>query len=166
MRKLIGVEMRLPDGKLPGFYSQIVKGIADRAELFDRHKELLIFRSREELPAVLDLLAHYKVESDLLDLLLLPENGIRRGPRYEDYIVETNQENRYAVLSEVRFFELTAERPEAETAPALAQLEEELIVRLEPPGIRLLAVDAQSEEWAERVAEAYRCGVRWHRFEN
>jgi hypothetical protein len=161
MIRLYGLDMHLPDGKLPGFYAQIVKGIAERATLSDRHKELLIFDSRADYPAVLELLRHYKVEAEPCDLLMADGEGIRRGDRFEDFAVESRSGHVYFDLAYTSVFRLTQERPEAEPAPALLQLEEHIMAEIVEADFRWFVIERQLAELADRVAAAYRCGIAW-----
>jgi hypothetical protein len=161
MEKKYGIDMRLPEGKLPGYYAQIIKGIADRAPLFDRHKELLIFYDKAYFPAVLDFLQHYKVEAEICELLVLPQTGVARSGRFDDFAIETREGNVYLDLTYTAAFALTAARPEAEAAPALLQLEEHRIASVLEDGQTWHFIEKQLVELAERVARAYRCGIIW-----
>jgi hypothetical protein len=161
LKRLFGLEMNLPDGKIPGFYAQIVKGIAERAPLFDRYKELLIFDSEDHLPAVLQLLEHYRVTSERCDLLLIPPEGFGQGDLYEDYAIVTRNDNLFVDLALTALFTLDAAKPDAEPAPALQQLKEHLIGQWVKDGITLYFIDRQLTELAERIALAYGCKVEW-----
>jgi hypothetical protein len=161
LERKIGLDMHLPDGKLPGFYAQIVKGIADRAPLFDRYKELLVFDSEESIPSVLELLAHYRVPSERCDLVLLPSEYLEQGELYEDYAIVTRNENIFVDLALVALFSLDAAKPDAEPAPALLQLKEHLIGSLSENGLVIHLIDRQLAELAERIAKAYGCAVDW-----
>lgn len=161
LQRKIGLDMHLPDGKLPGFYAQIVKGIAERATLFDRYKELLVFDSEEAIPPVLELLAHYRVSSEHCELVLLPSDGLEQGELYEDYAIVTRNENVFVDLALVALFSLNAAKPDAEPAPALLQLKEHLIGSLTKNGLEIHLIDRQLSELAERIAKAYGCGVEW-----
>jgi len=163
MIRKLAVEMHLPDGKLPGYYAQIVKGIADRVELFDRRKELLVLDSEDDLPPVEELLGRYKAGFETLELLLLPEDGLRRESLYEDAVIETINGRSYTVWPDVAYFRLTAEGPEAEAAPALLQLQENMVVTVRENEWVWHGVERKEDEWVERVAKAYGCGVVWYR---
>jgi hypothetical protein len=160
--KKYGLDMHLPDGKLPGFYAQIVKGIAERAPLFDRHKELLIFDSPESYPAVEELLNHYRVPAERCELLVLPLEGMHPGDFYEDYVILTRAENVFADLTLTAVFSLTASKPDAEPAPALMQLKEHLVGSFTAGNETVHLIDRQLMELAERISQAYGCTVQWH----
>jgi hypothetical protein len=156
-----GLDIHLPDGKIPGFYAQIVKGIADRATLFDRYKELLIFDSEDHLPPVIMLLDHYKVAAERCELLLIPSEGLEQGALYEDYAIVTRNENIFVDLSLVALFSIHTAKPDAEPAPALLQLHEHLIGSLLKNNLAIHLLDRQLMELAERISKAYGCFVEW-----
>jgi hypothetical protein len=157
----IGLEMQLPEGKLPGFYAQIVKGIAERAPLLDRYKELLIFDSEAHLPPVIALLEHYRVPFDRCELIMAPPQGVEAGELYDDYAIVTRNENVFFDLSLTALFALDATRPEAEPAPALLQLQEHLIGQFANEGRTVYLIDRQLTPLADKIASAYRCNVVW-----
>lgn len=161
MKRAYGLEMRLPEGKTPGFYAQIVKGIAERTVLFDRHKEMLIFGDSSGLPNVLEMLAHYKVEAEPVDLLSAPSDNVRGTDRFDDFAFVSREGRAYFDLAYAAAFRLNAQRPEAETAPALMQLEEHLLAEIAEGDTRWQVIESQLADLAERVARAYECGVEW-----
>ncbi|MCD9024455.1 hypothetical protein [Cohnella silvisoli] len=161
LKRMYGLDMNLPDGKIPGFYAQIVKGIAERAPLYDRYKELLIFDSEDHIPAVLKLLEHYRVTSERCDLLIVPSDGLEQGALYEDYAIVTRNENIFLDLALTAAFSLNAAKPDAEPAPALEQLKEHLIGQWSNDSAAIYIMDRQLMELAERIAIAYGCSVEW-----
>ncbi|QMV40400.1 hypothetical protein [Cohnella cholangitidis] len=157
-KKMIGLDMQLPAGKLPGYYAQIVKGIAERAPLTDRYKELLIFN---DLPAVIELLDHYKVVAERCELLWLPTDGVAPGELYEDYAIVTRNDNIFVDLALTALFALDAAKPDAEPAPALLQLEEHLIGEIRNEEQTIYMMDRQLTLLADRIATAYKCEIVW-----
>jgi hypothetical protein len=155
------LDMLLPEGKLPGFYAQIVKGIAEQAPLFDRHKELLVFDSEEQRVAATAFLAHYKVDSERSELLLLPAEGIVPGDLYGDYAIETRSERVFVDARHAAPFRITAARPDAEREPALLQLDEHRIVTVGKGDDAIYFIDRQLTELAEGIARAYGCSAEW-----
>jgi hypothetical protein len=152
--------MHLPDGKLPGYYAQIVKGIADKVSLFDRYRELLVLEKEQDMAPVLELLRHYNATWDECELILLPELGVEPGGLYADYIFETRSGRLFADMALTSAFRLTKTKPEAEYAPALQQLEEHLIATVQENETWYL-IDRQLSELADRIAVAYNCGTAW-----
>lgn len=161
LERKIGLDMQLPEGKLPGFYAQIVKGLADKVTLFDRDKELLVVNDDSECDAALGVLGHYKVPAERLELLLLPEGAQRRG-LFADYGFTTRAERHYLYEHLVWPFALaTPDRAAgAEPEQALLQMEEHLIVSYEEGDGRAVHVtDREFAELMERIARAYGCSV-------
>jgi len=149
--------MNLPDNKLPGFYAQVIKALAGKIRLFDRDKEVLIVETLTEAETVADVLNHYHVEWDPLDLLLLPE-AAELTPAFSDYGLISVMRRAYLYAELVSIFRLAAEPAEgAEPVQALMQMDEHLLARFEWNGEPHYAVDAQLSELIERIAAAYRC---------
>ena len=161
MEKKFGLSMTLPENKLPGFYAQIVKGIAERAPLYDRHKELLIFDKREHLPSVEQFLTRYNVAFEPRPLLELPENGVVRTGLFDDYGFESRAGNAYLDLTSTALFRLAESEPDASIAPARWQLEEHLVCSIETDGRTAFAIDGGLQELADRIARAYGCRTEW-----
>lgn len=156
----IGISMTLPDDKLPGFYAQIVKALASKTHLFDRDKEMLVLSTPEERDAALEIMRHYKIAAEELELLLLPDNA-RTSPLFEDYGFTTRSDNRYLYGSLVFLFRLRSESSGAEPVQALQQLEEYVVASFEGEGEPnpVYAVDKQHDELIPRLAAAYGCTI-------
>ncbi|MFC5703617.1 hypothetical protein ACFPVX_20215 [Cohnella faecalis] len=162
MERKYGIDMNMPEGKLDGYYAQIVKAIAERVTLFDSHKELIVLDSPDSLPIVEELLNGCKVDHERVELVRLPEYGARPGPLFEDYAIAARSGNVFLDLSQAAFFSLREKKPEAETAPAILQLHEHLIVDTTlGQGLTVFAIDSQLAELAERIAGAYGCEAEW-----
>ncbi|WP_372662993.1 hypothetical protein [Cohnella sp.] len=162
LAKMIGLDMHLPAGKLPGFYAQIIKGIAQNAPLYGRYKELLIFKSEDQIPQALKVLEHYRVPSERCDLLLLPPEGLEQDDLFDDYAIITRNENIFVDLALVALFTIHATKPDAEPAPALLQLKEHMIGNISSNNVTMHLIDRQLKELADRIAKAYSCDVEWH----
>lgn len=157
MQSKIGISMSMPEGKLPGFYAQIVKALASKTQLFDRDKDMLVVSEPHERDAVLDIMRQYKVDTEELELLLLPE-GAEVSPLFEDYGFITRFENRYLYRYLVLLFRLNSDAPAAEPTQALEQLNEYIIASLPEEGASpVYAVDKQHDELIPRLAAAYGC---------
>jgi hypothetical protein len=125
----IGLSMTLPEGKQPGFYSQIVKTLAARVKLFDRDKDMLVVSVEDEREAVLDVMRHFRVETEQLELLLLPASAAT-SPLFADYGFVTRLDNRYLYRDLVALFTLHPIAADAEPDLALQQLDEYVIAVL------------------------------------
>ncbi|WP_409341279.1 hypothetical protein [Paenibacillus sp. MBLB4367] len=156
----IGLMMDMPDDKQPGFYAQIVKGLAGKAELFDRDKELLIVNDEAERDAVLEVLNHYKVQAEQMTLFLLPADA-ELYDTFSDYGFESRSENSYLYGKLVHLFSFDPHFGEgAEPAQALLQFDEHLIARFTESGTEYFAVDAQQIELMAGIAKAYKCSIK------
>jgi hypothetical protein len=158
MQSKIGILMSMPDGKLPGFYAQIVKALANKATLFDRDKEMLIVSTEEERQDVLEIMKHYKIDTEVMELLLLPDNAESTN-LFSDYGFRSRSENIYLYKHVVSVFRFEEESPESGKQAALQQMEEHLIARFTENGNLLFAVDKQLEELMHGIAKAYRCRI-------
>ncbi|MFC0216327.1 hypothetical protein ACFFK0_28420 [Paenibacillus chartarius] len=153
----IGLSMTMPEGKLPGFYAQIVKALAGRTQLFDRDKEMLIVSTEDDRSAVLEVLRQYKVETEPFMLFLLPEDTSVTA-LFDDYGFMTKLDNRYLYANLVTLFTLRTSTPEAEPVQALEQLGEVLVAAIPTAGDGMLyAADRQHDELIARIAAAYGC---------
>jgi hypothetical protein len=155
----IALMLDMPEGKLPGFYAQIVKGLAQRVSLFDRDKELLILNTKQDRDAVLELLEHYRIPSEEMQLLLLPSDS-DLYPSFSDYGFTSRAERNYLyehLVGTFRFSEVQTAQAHPENA--LLQMEEHLIARYLEDNTPIYAVDRQFKELMERIAHAYGCSV-------
>ena len=124
----IGLMMDLPDGKIPGFYAQIVKALAGKVELFDRDKEMLIVSNEEQQRAALDVMAHFNIETTLMELRLLPDDA-ELTDLFSDYGFTSRAEHNYLYDKLVVPFRFTADSPTSEVDQAALQIEEHLIAQ-------------------------------------
>ncbi|NOU95428.1 hypothetical protein GC093_19675 [Paenibacillus sp. LMG 31456] len=150
--------MDMPDGKLPGFYAQIIKALAAKAPLFDRDKELLIFNSPIEREPAYSIMEQYKIPYENMDLLLLPDT-VNTRPDFTDYGFVSRSEHSYAYADSVYLFTLHPTEPAAEPIQALQQLEEHLLASI-PQAEVIYVVDIQLDELMKRIAQAYSCEIR------
>lgn len=158
MNMKLALLMELPDGKVPGFYAQIVKALANKVQLFDRDKEMLIVATEEERQSILEIMDHYKVAVEPMELVLLPEDA-RLTDAFSDYGFSSRADNAYLYHNRVSFFRITAKSPDSELKQALQQLEEHLIAVYTDQGETVYTVDKQLEELAQGIANAYRCEI-------
>jgi hypothetical protein len=155
----IALMLDMPEGKFPGFYAQIVKGLAQRVTLFDRDKELLVLNSIEERDAVLELLEHYHIPSEEMNLLLLPSDS-DLYPLFSDYGFTSRAEHHYLYGHLVSIFRISeSSNPLAEPSNALLQMHEHIIAQFLINAVPYYAVDRQFIELMERIGAAYRCSV-------
>jgi hypothetical protein len=155
--KKIGIELTLPEGKLPGFYAQIVKALAGKAHLFDRDKDMLVVSTEADKTAVEDIMTHYKVGIEIAALWLLPEDTIRRDI-FSDYGFTSRSENHYLFTDQVSLFTFPVAQPAgSEKQQALEQMEEHLIASFYTDEQVCYAVPQTLMLLIEGIARAYNC---------
>jgi hypothetical protein len=154
----IGLMMDLPDGKIPGFYAQIVKALAGKVELFDRDKEMLIVSNEEQQRAALEVMAHFNIETTIMKLRLLVEDA-ELTDLFSDYGFTSRAEHNYLYDKIVIPFRFTANSSAVEVDQAVLQVEEHLIAQYKTGDHDVYVVDRQLEELMLGIAKAYRCGI-------
>lgn len=159
MQPLYSVELHLPDDKLPGYYAQIVKGIADTVTLLDRDKTLLFVKSAEDADAVETFAARYRVECDRGVWLQLDTAWKLSDLLFTDYGLQTRLGNYYLDLALAAIVAISADGPLSELPSALLQAEEHAIATAQSQegGQQLLAVDRHQIELIQGIARAYKC---------
>lgn len=158
MRKF-GLRMELPEGKLAGYYAQIVKALAETVSLYDRDKELIVVSSAEEQSDVARTLAKFKITWEPIPLWLLPEDA-RIGPQASDYGFTSKFGNHYLYADITEIFRLSeTQKADAETAPAILQFDEHIIASYELPEAVYYAVESHLKETIEGIAERYGVSV-------
>lgn len=154
----IGLMMDLPDGKIPGFYAQIVKALAGKVELFDRDKEMLIVSNEEQQRAALEVMTHFNIETTIMDLYLLSEEA-ELTDLFSDYGFTSRAERNYLYHKIVIPFRFTVNSPAVEVDQAVLQVEEHLIAQYQDGDHDVYVVDRQLEELMHGIAKAYRCSI-------
>ncbi|MBW7453679.1 hypothetical protein K0U00_06470 [Paenibacillus sepulcri] len=157
MNVIHSVELHLPGDKLPGYYAQIVKGIANTVTLLDRDKTLLFVTSEAEAAEIENFVQHYRVETDRGIWLALEESWEVNERKFEDYGVRTRSGSRYLDLHLAAVMELSSGGGDSELAQAREQCEEHSAAKQHKEGRQLLAVDREQIELIEGIARAYRC---------
>ncbi|OCT17121.1 hypothetical protein A8709_24360 [Paenibacillus pectinilyticus] len=159
MESKIGLMMDLPDGKIPGFYAQIIKALADKVELFDRDKEMLIVSNEEQRRAALEVMVHFNIETTPMALRLLQEDA-ELTDLFSDYGFTSRAEHHYLYDKIVTSFRFTTDSPPVEVDQAALQVEEHLIAQYKDLDNRdVYVVDRQLEELMFGIAKAYRCKI-------
>ncbi|WNR46417.1 hypothetical protein [Paenibacillus roseipurpureus] len=158
MEMKIGLMMDLPDGKIPGFYAQIVKALAGKVELFDRDKEMLIVSDEEQQRAVLQVMTQFNIETTAMALRLLPEDA-ELTDLFSDYGFTSRSDRQYLYDKIVISFRFTKASPIVEVDQAALQIEEHLIALYTVDGQDVYIVDRQLEELMHGIAKAYRCSI-------
>ncbi|WP_308638895.1 hypothetical protein [Paenibacillus silvisoli] len=160
MQPIYSVQLHLPEDKLPGYYAQIVKGIADTVTLLDRDKTLLFVRTQADADAIEAFVAKYKVDCEHGQWVQLDESWAIQMRSFTDYGLITRSDNRFLDLSLASIVSLSpGPSPEsAELDQAIEQADEHALAwRNQNDGRRLLAVDRHQTELIAGIAKAYRC---------
>ncbi|MGG1514897.1 hypothetical protein ABE504_05760 [Paenibacillus oryzisoli] len=158
METKIGIAMELPEGKLPGFYAQIVKALAGKAQLFDRDKELLIVDNEAQQQAVLAVMQDFNIETSVMKLRLLAPDA-ELTELFDDYGFTSRAEINYLYDKIVTAFRFAEGCEEADVDQAALQIEEHLIALYKDRGHDVYIVDGQLEELMHGIAKAYRCRI-------
>jgi hypothetical protein len=157
----IALLLDMPEGKLPGFYAQIVKGLAQRVTLFDRDKELLVLDTLQDRDAVLELLEHYHIPAEEMLLFLLPAQ-CELYPSFSDYGFTSRAERDYLYDHLVSIFCFSEPvSGQAEPGNAILQMQEHLIAQFQLDDNICYAADSQLDELMERIAHAYHCSIKF-----
>ncbi len=159
----LAVIMDLPEGKLPGYYAQIVKALAGGVSLFDREKkETLIVSDPEELQAVERIMERYRVPFDTARLFfLLPDDALLTGI-FTDYGFESRSGNRYIFQEKAAVFRLQSDHRElAESDQAGEQIAEHMIAKFTRGREEIYVVEGHLRELMTGIAKAYRCEIEW-----
>ncbi|WP_274651874.1 hypothetical protein [Paenibacillus humicola] len=160
MEKLIGIELQLPEGKLPGFYAQIVKGIADAAPLVDRDKTLLFLAGEGDADAVEQFVSRYRVGTERSEWAPLDESWSADERLFTDFGVVTRSGRHYIDLQLAAVVAIVPAGDDAEPDQASLQAEEFAFARKQEEGRRLFAVGRHHAELLEGVARAYGCQAK------
>lgn len=161
LRKLYGVEMQIPAGKLPGFFAQIIHKIGDNVTVFDRDQQLFIVPSEAEREKLIEIFDKYHITGDLFALWLLPaEAGAGIAG---DYGFTSAAGNRYMYDELVSFFRFNQDEGNSQDRwAALEQMREHLIVSLpEKANDALHIVDKNQVDLIEGIARAYKVSLVW-----
>ncbi|UJF35114.1 hypothetical protein [Paenibacillus hexagrammi] len=160
METKIALLMDLPEGKLPGFYAQIVKALAGKTQLFDRDKEMLIVSTIEEERSVLSVMEQYNVKTERMELLYLPDHA-ELTDQFEDYGFISRSEHPYLYKKLAQLVRIEAISPQSERKLALLQLDEHLLACYEEGQTEIFAFDRQLQELVAGIAKAYKCEAQF-----
>jgi hypothetical protein len=160
------VIMQLPDGKMPGFYAQVIKALAGKAHVFDREKEILIVEHIDELLPVEQILDQYKIPYELVPLLHIPDNATLKA-HYEDFGFTTKSGNTFLYEDPLILFSLEQTIQDSDDyTMALMQLEEHILASFKVESTVYYAAEKHLEDCFYGIAKAYQCTLRTYDPEN
>jgi len=161
IKRLYGLEWTgaSPDGRER--FEEAARRLPEGDGADDTAGDMLVFASEDRAARALKFMSSFPEPVEWVELLRLGFETAVRGPLFEDYVFESRNGSRLVDLSATALFSLRAEKPGAEPAPALSQLEEHLIASLGGEGGPLFLIDRHLAELAERIARAFGCEVRW-----
>ena len=152
-----GLMMDLPEGKIPGYYSQIVKALGTKANLFDRDKELLITSTEQERSAAIEVLRHFKIPYEEIRLIHLPDSA-QIHSRLDDFGFKSRADHQYLYEDLVTAFHFTGDADQ-ERNQALTQMSEHIIASYEFNGEKHFCIEKAYAELIAGIAKAYKCSV-------
>jgi hypothetical protein len=161
MKKVYGVELQVPAGKLPGFYAQVVHKIGDNVRIFDRDQLLFIVETEAERDRLVEILKKHQMAGDLIDLWLLPDTI--ENSSIQDYGFVSLSDNSYLFADQVAFFQCneSAGSPQDRWA-ALEQMKEHIIASIpDENGITQYVADRNMTDLIDSIARAYQVAIRW-----
>ncbi|MBO8162228.1 MAG: hypothetical protein H0Z34_00745 [Brevibacillus sp.] len=158
-KRMYGVEMDNPAGKLPGFYAQVIHKIGDAVNVFDRDQQLFIVESEEERQKLMQILKERNMLGDVFDLWLLPEGNAN----VEDCGFVSLSGHAYLYDTHVAFFRFAPQTGTAQDRwAALQQMEEYLVTHLTTAdGESLYVVGRSQMDLMEGIARAYKVEINW-----
>jgi hypothetical protein len=158
--RMYGVEMRVPSGKLPGFYAQVIHKIGDHVNVFDRDGQLLIVPDQGEQTKLTEILAKANMLGESFPLYLLPAGA--EIPDLADYGFTSQDGHSFLYADQVSLFCLDESSGAADDRwAAMEQWKEHLVGKLETENPPLCIIDKNREELIDRIARSYRVAVRW-----
>lgn len=162
MRHMYGVEIQVPDGKLPGFYAQVIHKIGDHVNVFDRDKLLFIVEGDEERDKLEAVLTKPSMLGDVFTLLLLPATVQMKALDDVGFISQNGHHYLYA--DRVALFTFTESTGnEKDRWAAQEQLCEHLLGHIPDPSSTpsVFIIDSSLPDLAEGIARAYQLSIQW-----
>lgn len=162
MQRMYGMEMRVPEGKLPGFYAQVIHKIGDHVNVFDRDELLFIVETEEDRQQLSTILEERGMLGELFELFYVPASTSVRD--FLDVGFLSQNDRMYVYADRVACFSFDLDTGSAQDRwAALEQLKEH--VRAELPADEgqspLYMIDSSLSDLADGIAGAYRVSLRW-----
>ncbi|MBU8908990.1 hypothetical protein [Desertibacillus haloalkaliphilus] len=157
MKIRYGVEMKSPEGKSPGFISQMIRKTNEVAKIIDRDQQLAVVETYEEAKA----LAAFYDENDMLEeefgVYYLEDPEVEES--FSDYGFVSNSGQSYLYKETTIPFKITGGLHE-QIDMSLLQMAEDLIAK-DKQGDVIYFVDRQFEDLIIGYANAYEITVKF-----
>ena len=159
--KMYGIEMHLPEHKIPGYYSQIVKALASTVNIFDRDKQLVILKSENELNSVISLMEKYCLTYECIPLLSLPPNCSLK-PSAEDYGFTSLMGNVYLYADMIQMFKINDQMPlSIEVTHGLMQMEEFIVASFQLSETTIYCIEGHLADTMRGLAKRYHVTIEF-----
>lgn len=161
-KRMYGVELDVADGKMPGFYAQVVHKIGEAVRVLDRDQQLLIVASEEEQQTLLNILQARQMAGDPFELWLLPDSAANID-NITDYGFVSLSGHTYLFAHLVSFFRFAPQVGAAEDRwAATQQMNEYIITSWQKSGTeRVYAAERNLRELLDGIARAYQVQLEW-----
>ncbi|USG67528.1 hypothetical protein NDK47_09740 [Brevibacillus ruminantium] len=160
MKRMFGIEMHVPSGKLPGFYAQVIHKIGDHVNVFDRDEQLLIVDNEQERDKLAQLLEQASMLGEEFALWLLPASA--SIDHLEDIGFESQAGHVYLYTDRVTAFSLDLSSGQQQDRwAALEQMKESTFGLIPGEAGDLYLTDPEQELLIEGIARAYQVSVNW-----
>jgi len=160
LRKMFGIEMEVPTGKLPGFYAQAIHKIGDEVTVYDRDQQLFIVENEAERDKLARVLTAFRMHGEAFTLWLLPPDIHVR--LLSDYGFSSISDQHYLydhLILRFRFRENagTAEDRNA----AIAQIKQHILAVVEEGTNQTYIIDANHKQLLDKVAAVFHTSLEW-----
>ncbi|WP_139364853.1 hypothetical protein [Sutcliffiella halmapala] len=150
MKSMFGLEIQCADDT-PQYFQNLLLQLKHTTSIFDVDDNLLITGSAMEAKVIKNLLADRCLLEETYMLTLL-ENPIT-SPIFTDYGFVTAKDNHYLYHEMISSFQITSGKQE-DISMALIQMDESIIA-YEEQYKKLYFFDRESQEFIQKVAQAY-----------
>jgi hypothetical protein len=153
MEHLYAVEMNhTSNNKLPGFFAQIVKEMAQSVQIIDRDSQLFVIKTEQEAEKLKEIFSKKNVYEETHTLLKLSDQSTITSA-FHDYGFKSASENYYLFADLVVPFQISSTDPQ-QIEMALLQIDEHLIAK-DDEKQTIYYVDQQHETLIKKYAIAY-----------
>jgi hypothetical protein len=159
MRKF-AVIMQLPEGKLPGYYAQVIKALATKAHVYDRKKEILVIEKMNELSPIEQIMDQYNILYEVVPVLHIPNSAILTA-HYEDFGFTTLSGNTFLFELSLIIFTLHHTQEDSDDyTMAISQLDEHIVASFNLENITYYIAEKHLQDCFYGIAKAYQCMIK------